>query len=48
MLTPEQAHRVAQIHLHNENVACRQKHAAMRTLEEAGCLHRRTQSEVRA
>ncbi|RDI66734.1 hypothetical protein [Nocardia pseudobrasiliensis] len=43
-LTPEQAHRLLQIHLHNDSVQCKQKHAALSTLEAAGRLHRATRS----
>ncbi|WP_280215450.1 hypothetical protein [Nocardia cyriacigeorgica] len=39
-LTTEQAHQLAQIHLHNESVQCKQKRAALATLESAGLLRR--------
>ncbi|WP_433521597.1 hypothetical protein ACQPZ2_30405 [Nocardia pseudovaccinii] len=39
-LTTEQAHRLTQIHLHSESVQCRQKSAALRTLETTGRLRR--------
>ncbi|MFI1914531.1 hypothetical protein [Nocardia sp. NPDC020380] len=46
-LTVEQAHRISQIHLHNESVQCRQKDAALRVLESAGHLHRAAGAGVR-
>ncbi|WP_433729889.1 hypothetical protein ACQP0C_01670 [Nocardia sp. CA-129566] len=39
-LSNEQAHRLFQIHLHNESVRCRQREAALCTLKAAGLLHR--------
>ncbi|WP_223884842.1 hypothetical protein [Nocardia colli] len=47
-LTNEQAHRLLQIHLHNESVQCRQRKAALSTLGAAGLLHRSTRSGVRS
>ncbi|WP_024805722.1 hypothetical protein [Nocardia sp. BMG51109] len=39
-LTTEQAHRLLQIHLHNDTVQCRQRQAALQVLEIAGRLRR--------
>ncbi|WP_069162248.1 hypothetical protein [Nocardia altamirensis] len=43
-LTVEQAHRLSQIHVHNESVQCRQKQAALSALEAAGRLRRISRS----
>ncbi|MGW4770214.1 hypothetical protein ACWEO2_19465 [Nocardia sp. NPDC004278] len=43
-LTTEQAHQLWQIHLHNDSVQCKQRQAALSTLEAAGCLHRALRS----
>ncbi|WP_405162619.1 hypothetical protein OG203_41160 [Nocardia sp. NBC_01499] len=47
-LSVEEAHRLSQIHLHNESVQCRQKQAALSTLEAAGVLRRTLRSSVRS
>lgn len=47
-LSVEEAHRLSQIHLHSESVQCRQKQAALSTLEAAGVVHRTSQSGVRS
>ncbi|MEU8895017.1 hypothetical protein [Nocardia sp. NPDC048505] len=41
-LSNDQAHKLFQIHLHNESVRCRQREAAVSALEAAGLLHRAT------
>ncbi|MGW4842452.1 hypothetical protein [Nocardia brasiliensis] len=46
-LSVKQAHRLSQIHLHNESVQCKQKQAALSKLEAAGLLHRAQRSGVR-
>lgn len=46
-LTPGQAHRLLQIHLHGDTVQCRQKQAALRVLEAAGRIHRARQPRIR-
>ncbi|MEV6431767.1 hypothetical protein [Nocardia sp. NPDC051463] len=47
-LTNGQAHRLLQIHLHNESVRCRQREAALCTLVAAGLLHRAARTGLSA